>query len=118
MQKLINKIFIVVAMTIFSTGCVFGCSPSDAVEYTLFVQCIDSNGHPIANTEIKTSGITASDLLYGYTTDSEGKFTITNATSSKIEFMIVTEEVTTKQAKEISDNMKHNGEVLIIVFDI
>jgi len=103
-----------IAMTILSTGGATGCSYG--AKYTLNARCVDSNGNPLVDTEISFSA-TQKDVVSVYATDSEGKFTVTNATLSTITFMIVTEEVTYKQEKKITAAMKKGG-LLVVAFDI
>ena len=101
------------------TSCVLGCSkPNITNNGVLIVQCIDRNGNPIANTEITVAGLTNREIAFLFTTDRDGRFTITSRIeNSRVTFMIVTPEITYKQEEDVSAKMRNNGGSLVVTFD-
>ena len=101
------------------TSCVLGCSkPNITNNSVLIVQCIDRNGNPIANTEITVAGLTNREIAFLFTTDRDGRFTITSRIeNSRVIFMIVTPEITCKQEEDVPAEMRNNGGLLVVTFD-
>lgn len=80
------------------------------------VLCLDKNGNPIINTEIRVSGVTNQDIVAIYTTDDKGVFTLSNAQVSKAKFGIVNEEIRVFEEAKITKTMIKKGQTLTIKF--
>lgn len=118
MSKTFKK-FIFVPMTalvlfamLFSfVGC--GEKKELPVKADVRITLVDKAWLPITDTEVWVSGISDMDMTYGYTTNSNGQFTIKNLGERDITVMIHTEEGSFSANYTVTRNDLELGEITI-----
>ncbi len=112
MSVILSSTFFLFVMMLFSfVGC--GEEKEFPVKADVKVSLVDKAGVPITDTEVWVSGISDMDMTYGYTTNSDGHFTIRNLSERSITVMIQTEEGSFSSSYTVTRNDLALGEITI-----
>lgn len=118
--KFLFSIPLCLVLLVFMMFSMIGCNADkeEPIKANVKITIINQNELPITNTQISVTNISAAEIAYVYTTDSNGQFTIMNLGERELTFIIHSVEKTYTAKYAVSKADLEQGNITVQFSDI